>query len=142
MRMRLKNLLVNLIRNQADAPNQLINTVCQQGQPDNSPLQLEYETLMESISLSMRGLVDLSETSWSGIVFKVNKPGSNKSLLWGASLLFVLCLVAVFGGSNGDLQPLLQLSVAAEKAVHSHEPYEGYDSGLAKFKISIDRSCI
>ena len=139
-----KNLLVNLIRNQADALNQLINTVCQQGQPDNSPLQLEYEKLMDSISLSMRGLVDLSETTLERNRFLSEQTGvKNKSLLWGASLLFVLCLVGGFWWvKRGISSPLLQLSVAAEKAVHSHEPYEGYDSGAREIKISIDRSCI
>ena len=136
-----KNLLVNLIRNQADALNQLINTVCQQGQPDNSPLQLEYETLMESISLSMRGLVDLSETSLERNRFQSEQTGiKNKSLLWGASLLFVLCLVGGFWWvKRGISSPLLQLSVAAEKAVHSHEPYEGYDSGAREIQ-NLNRS--
>ena len=136
-----KNLLVNLIRNQADALNQLINTVCQQGQPDNSPLQLEYERLMESISSSMRGLVDLSETSLERNRFQSEQTGTkNKSLLWGASLLFVLCL---FGGfwwvKRGISSPLLQLSVAAEKAVHSQEPYKGYDSGAREIQ-NLNRS--
>ena len=136
-----KNLLVNLIRNQADALNQLINTVCQQGQPDNSPLQLEYETLMESISLSMRGLVDLSETSLERNRFQSEQTGiKNKSLLWGASLLFVLCLVGGFWWvKRGISSPLLQLSVAAEKAVHSHESYEGYDSGAREIQ-NLNRS--
>ena len=136
-----KNRLVNLIRNQSDTLNQLINTVCQLGQPDNSPLQLEYEALMESISLSMRGLVDLSETSLERNRFQSEQTGiKNKSLLWGASFLFVLCLIGGFWWvKRGISSPLLQLSVAAEKAVHSHEPYKGYDAGAREIQ-NLNRS--
>ena len=76
------------------------------GQPDS--IAAEYETLMESISLSMRGLVDLSETSLERNRFQSEQTGiKNKSLLWGASL--AICLVPGWRflvGQTGDLQPL------------------------------------
>ena len=88
----------------ADALNQLI-MVCQQGQPDNSPLH--WNTRHDGKhSLSAR-LVDLSETSLSGIVFKVNKPGSKTNPPVGASTFS--CLLAVFGGSNRGSPALAQL---------------------------------